>query len=152
MKILVPVDESDYARAVVEAAGELAKRYEAQVLLLHVFNERKYKMYEQMYEEMNEEVKGAIPLRTTEDFKQDATILAEGVGSALKGKGLRAKALGRVGDPAEEIVKVAEEEKVDMIVIGFKGATNVERFLIGPTAKFVAEHAHCTVMIVKGKR
>lgn len=152
MKILVPVDESDYAKAVVEAAGELAKKYGAQVLLLHVFGERKHKMYEEMYEEMNEQVKGAIPFRRVEDFEQDATILASGVGAVLKGKGLKAKALGRVGDPAEEIIKVAEDEKVDMIVLGSKGATNVERFLIGPTAKYVAEHAHCTVMIVKGKR
>jgi nucleotide-binding universal stress UspA family protein len=51
------------------------------------------------------------------------------------------------GHPAEEIIKEAKEN--DLIVIGSKGKTGLDRLLLGSVAENVARHASCPVMIVK---
>jgi nucleotide-binding universal stress UspA family protein len=51
------------------------------------------------------------------------------------------------GHPAEEIIKEAKEN--DLIVIGSKGKTGLDRLLLGSVAENVARHASCPVMIVQ---
>ena len=53
------------------------------------------------------------------------------------------------GDPAAEIVRVADERKVDLIVISSHGRTGLGRIIFGSTAEAVVRHAHCPVLVVK---
>ena len=53
------------------------------------------------------------------------------------------------GKPAAEIVRVATELGVDMIVMGTHGLTGVERVIIGSVAEQVVRKAPCTVVTVK---
>ncbi|MGY3750859.1 universal stress protein [Vagococcus acidifermentans] len=53
------------------------------------------------------------------------------------------------GNAKREIVKLAKEKDVDLIVIGATGRHNVEQFFVGSTASYVLTHAHCTVLVVK---
>jgi universal stress protein A len=53
------------------------------------------------------------------------------------------------GSPAEEIVRVAEAEQVDMVVIGTHGRTGLSRLLMGSVAENVVRHAACPVLTVK---
>ena len=55
----------------------------------------------------------------------------------------------RVGIPAEEILRVAEEEEIDLIVIGTHGWTGVRHFLLGSVAEKVVRTARCPVLIVR---
>jgi nucleotide-binding universal stress UspA family protein len=58
-----------------------------------------------------------------------------------------------IGDPKEEIVRVADEEKVNVIVIGYHGKGLLERILeMGSTAKAVIRNAKCPVLVVKRER
>ncbi|MCA1840352.1 MAG: universal stress protein [Actinomycetota bacterium] len=57
--------------------------------------------------------------------------------------------MARAGDPADVICTVAEEEKVDLIVVGNKGMNDAKRFLIGNVPNQVSHHAPCNVLIVK---
>jgi nucleotide-binding universal stress UspA family protein len=54
-----------------------------------------------------------------------------------------------VGDPAAEIVRVAKEENVDMIVMGTHGRTGLLRLLMGSVAELVVRRAHCNVLTVR---
>ena len=47
------------------------------------------------------------------------------------------------------IVKYAENEKVDLIVVGTRGKSGLKRMLIGSVASDILHYAHCPVMIVK---
>ena len=47
------------------------------------------------------------------------------------------------------IVKYAENEKVDLIVVGNRGRSSLKRMLIGSVASDILHYAHCPVMIVK---
>jgi len=73
-------------------------------------------------------------------------------------KGLKEKAKERnieikteviVGHPADQIVRYATEMKSDMIIVGQKGKSKVETWLLGSVSKRIATYAPCTVTIVK---
>jgi len=53
------------------------------------------------------------------------------------------------GDAASEIVRVAKERGVDLIVISSHGRTGLGRILFGSTAESVVRHAPCPVLVVK---
>jgi len=53
------------------------------------------------------------------------------------------------GDAAAEIVRLAEEREVDLIVISSHGRTGLGRILFGSTAEAVVRHASCPVLVVK---
>jgi nucleotide-binding universal stress UspA family protein len=57
--------------------------------------------------------------------------------------------VARVGDAADAIIDVAEEQRSDLIVIGNKGMTGATRFLLGSVPNKVSHHAPCSVMIVR---
>lgn len=54
----------------------------------------------------------------------------------------------REGEAADVICDVAEEEKVDAIVVGNKGMAGAKRFVLGSVPNRVAHHAPCSVLIV----
>lgn len=54
-----------------------------------------------------------------------------------------------VGDPASEIVRVANQENVDMIVMGTHGRTGLSRLLMGSVAELVVRRARCPVLTVR---
>jgi nucleotide-binding universal stress UspA family protein len=54
-----------------------------------------------------------------------------------------------VGHPAEQIVRFAEAHAIDHIVVGHRGHTLFERWLIGSVARQVIAYAHCAVTVVR---
>lgn len=54
-----------------------------------------------------------------------------------------------VGHPADQIVRYASELKSDMIVVGQRGKSKIESWLLGSVSKRIASYAPCTVTIVK---
>jgi nucleotide-binding universal stress UspA family protein len=54
-----------------------------------------------------------------------------------------------VGEPAAEILEVAKEAKVDLIVVGTHGRTGLEHALMGSIAERVVRRAHCPVLTVR---
>jgi universal stress protein A len=59
------------------------------------------------------------------------------------------KAFLRVGYPFEEIIQVANDPEIDLIIIGSHGRSGIKRLLLGSTAERVVEHAPCPVLVVK---
>lgn len=69
----------------------------------------------------------------------------------LRAAGWDASPLERPGDHAETILAAAEEVDADLIVIGSLGRRPRGRFLLGSTAARVAQHASCSVLVVRQK-
>jgi nucleotide-binding universal stress UspA family protein len=63
--------------------------------------------------------------------------------------GVEVETYSRELDPAEAIIEVATEQQADLIVVGNRGLTGVQRFLLGSVSAKVSEHAPCNVMIVR---
>jgi nucleotide-binding universal stress UspA family protein len=53
------------------------------------------------------------------------------------------------GQPAEEIVEAVNQRKVDLLVLGARGANPLTRLLLGSTSSIVVSHAACSVLIVR---
>lgn len=54
-----------------------------------------------------------------------------------------------VGNPAEEILDVAAAQHADLIVLGAKGLSGIDRFLLGSVSTRVVQHAKCAVLVVR---
>jgi nucleotide-binding universal stress UspA family protein len=64
-------------------------------------------------------------------------------------KGLEVEEVIVHGDAAAEIVRVAGEREVDLIVVSSHGRTGLGRIIFGSTAEAVVRHANCPVLVVK---
>jgi nucleotide-binding universal stress UspA family protein len=65
-------------------------------------------------------------------------------------RGIKAETYAHESDPAEAILEVAGAQNADLIVIGSRGLSGVQRFLLGSVSAKVSEHASCNVLIVRG--
>lgn len=131
-KILFPTDFSEASQAAFDHAVMLARDTGATLLIAHV--DEPTLPYTEAYvalpdttEETRQRLQAIVPL--------DATIHCEH-------RLLR-------GDAAQEIVRLANEEQVDLIVMGTHGRTGLRRLLMGSVAEAVVRHAACPVYTIK---
>jgi nucleotide-binding universal stress UspA family protein len=67
----------------------------------------------------------------------------------LEADGVKAETVLRTGNPAAEIITVAEERGVEVIIVGSHGVHGIERFLLGSIAERLVRHATCDVLVVR---
>ena len=75
--------------------------------------------------------------------------LFKGLRKKVRERNLEIKTEVVVGHPADQIVKYAKDKKCDMVIVGQKGKSKIESWLLGSVSKRVATYAPCTVTIVK---
>lgn len=78
-------------------------------------------------------------------YERDADAMASQLGEI----GLQATPHLRAGDPAHEIIAVAEDREADLIVTGTRGLGGIDRLLLGSVARNVLTHARCSVLVVR---
>ncbi|GAB4337069.1 MAG: universal stress protein [Desulfobulbaceae bacterium] len=137
-KVIVPVDFSSNTNKVVEYGVDIAGKLGARVLFLHVVDD--FKGYDMMlvhpsFVNMTRDLEKAAQERMA-NLVEDHSDLAQGV----EGKVV-------VGNAAEEILKHAESEQADMIIIGTRGTKGFERVLLGSTAERVVKRASRPVLV-----
>jgi nucleotide-binding universal stress UspA family protein len=59
------------------------------------------------------------------------------------------KMIVREGNPSDIIMNYAKEHDFNLIVIGYRGQSTIERLVVGSTASNVARYAHCSVLIYR---
>ncbi len=140
-KIMVPTDFSVHAKEAARMGIELAKRFEAQLYFLHVFQSVAYVLPEgyMLY--------SAPQLAEILD-DLDKMIAAE-KSDALRAGVRHAEAELVEGVPATEIVRFASDKGCDLIVMGTHGRTGVKHALLGSIAEKVVRGAYCPVLIVR---
>ena len=55
------------------------------------------------------------------------------------------------GNPSEELIRYAEEEKMDVVVMGTLGKTGLDRLLLGSVAGNLVRHSKVPVMVIRDK-
>jgi nucleotide-binding universal stress UspA family protein len=76
---------------------------------------------------------------------------AAAAAAELTSAGLIAEDVAPIGDPAEEIVRGADEFQADLIVMGTRGQKGFERLLLGSVARKVLGRAHCSVLVIRAR-
>jgi len=67
----------------------------------------------------------------------------------LSEKGLEARTVKGIGDPAKAIVEEAQECGAELIVVGSRGLSAAERLALGSVSTHVVHHSPCDVLVVK---
>jgi len=135
-KILVAIDGSVHALKAVEMAAELASEHRiTDVTLINIIPI--------IPTETGPFPTAALPedVEAWEIFKQPKEILRKvGVNPLL---------LLEEGDPASGIVEAARNGNFDLVVVGHRGLSPIEAFLLGSVSNRVVTHAPCSVLVVR---
>lgn len=140
-RILVPVDFSDPSRAALETAIEIAGKWPgSSITVLHVYGVPVYAYVEGtvLPPQILSEIAGAA---------QDAVAKLCG---EYADRGVTLRPVSELGTPMD-IVRRAEEDKIDLIVIGTHGRTGLPHVLLGSVAERVVRHAPCPVLTVRSR-
>jgi nucleotide-binding universal stress UspA family protein len=138
--IAVGTDGSDTAAKAVDFAMDIAKKYEARLLVISSYQPVSESRLKSEKRDAPEDVQWAI--NPTEDVDQ---ILSDTEEKAQE-QGLQTTTVAAEGDPADVLVKFAEEYDADLLVIGNKG---MQRRVLGSVPNSVSHKAPCSVAIVK---
>ncbi|MFN3739947.1 MAG: universal stress protein [Thermodesulfovibrionales bacterium] len=139
-KILLPTDFSEGSKNALPYAVELTKQYNASLYMIHVIYDINqasglhvpHVNLDQLYSEIE-----SVAKKELERFGLEE----------LRGMNVQREVLR--GVPYEEIVKYAEKNQIDLIVIGTHGRKGLEKIFFGSTAEQVVRKAPCAVLTVR---
>lgn len=135
-RILIGYDASPQAEKAYAFGLDLAAKYGAQLLVVSVASPP----------EPPEMVETQAVLENAREYYEGH--FAKLRDDAAKA-GVVAECLVLVGHPADQIVRLAVERKADLIVMGHRGRSAIEQWLLGSVARRVLNHAPCTITIVR---
>lgn len=138
--ILLAADFSDHGNQVAKTAKQMAETYQAQLSVIHVVDNLP----------ITDAAYGPIPFDVdfTQELLDNAKTRLTEFSAELQIPEDRQWL--EMGSPKQEIVRVAEENQVDLIVVGSHGRHGLA-LLLGSTANGVLHHAKCDVLAVRLK-
>lgn len=142
-KILVPTDFSENARQALDVAVKIAKKIDAEIVLLHV----------------NEQIGAALPVseyyytydRTIEErylnmVHENLERMLGEVANSLGFEDIRTSVIG--GSFTTIVNEVVQTEGIDLIVMGTKGASGLKEFFVGSNTEKIVRSAKCPVLTI----
>lgn len=144
-KILVPVDGSKYADVAIDTAVNLAQRYRADIVLLHVI--RNLSLPQEILDMI---AAGEITASRMELLQDSAEIILSTAAERLKAAGFtRVQRETVVGGPATQILKYAQHHHIDLIVIGYRGLGPHADALLGSVARKLVNTSTISCLIAQ---
>ena len=134
--ILVPVENRGSDRTILAHIRELARLAKSQLLLVHVADGWVARNYEQ------------FKLQESDEMKQDRAYLEELEGE-LRAEGFETNSILAMGDPAAEIIKIAQSSAIDLIAMTTHGHGVIADVLYGSTADKVRHKVEVPVLLLK---
>ncbi len=141
--ILVATDFSECSAAAFQMARDLARRFKAKIIMLHVINQR---VVERLADHLRVEADSLVP-----EFRERAQLQLGEFLQRVKPGNLEVESMVAFGLPFQEIAVVARDLAVDMVVMGGygRGARGpIEKLFFGSTAEKVVRLLPCPVLCV----
>lgn len=143
-KILVPVDFSGPSELALDEAATLAKPFQAQIDLLHVWELPALVGPQDVY------IGAALPPTVVEAVKSNAEQTIAEFASRARARGIPIRAAQAMpGKAYELIVEEAERGAYDLIIVGTHGRKSWSRLLLGSVAERVVRRAPCPVLVAR---
>lgn len=141
-RILVPVDFSEHTSDVLAWAGDVARRYDASITIVHV------------YQTLELVIPDGVILQSASSLVDLMRHLGAALDDArqrleVSAPGIPVKTELRHGVPFVEIVQCAREGDFDLVVIGTHGRTGIQHALVGSVAEKVVRKAPCPVLVAR---
>ena len=140
-KILYPTDFSDVSKKALNYLVQLKDAGTKEIVVLHVIDEKGIDAISRYAAGSAEPMIREITKEAREEGKKIEKKLMQG--------GLNVKIRIETGVPLKEILKVEEEERVSVIVIGSHGKTNLEEMFLGSVSEKVIRQSKTPVLIIK---
>lgn len=139
--ILIAVDFSSHTSEVCNKARAIAQRNQAKLSICHVVED--FPLTDFAYEPM---ISVDIDMREAmlDAGRKQLARLAEDLSIPA------AQQWVECGSPGHDLVRIADENQVDLIVVGSHGRHGI-KMLLGSTANAVLHHAHCDVLAIRLK-
>jgi nucleotide-binding universal stress UspA family protein len=144
-RIILATDFSDISKDAGNQALFLADAYKAELIVLHVLDTNGWEFPSYYFFS----TKGFD--RLVESQAQVRQQRKDALNKLAGSFDLKVETIFKEGDPGHEIIRVAEEEDADLIVLGTHGYRGWKRFTLGSVAELVGRHTPCTVLTVRPK-
>ena len=138
--IAVGTDGSETAGKAVDFALDMAKRYDAKVVVASSYRPVSEGRVRKEQEEAPQDIQWSI------NPMEDVNAALRAVEEKAKERGLKSTSEAREGDPADVLCDIAEQHNADLLVVGNKG---MQRRVLGSVPNSVSHKAPCSVVIVK---
>ena len=135
-RIVVGTDGSETAGEAVRQAAELARALGSELVIVH--GVKVHAALAGMHSGVPPDIEGA---------REEGEEILRGAAGAV-GSDVRVRTVVREGDPGDAIIKQAEEDGADLIVVGNRGMRGAKRFVLGSVPNHISHHAPCNVLIV----
>ena len=143
-RICVPTDFSERGDAAVQYGATLARKFGAALHIIHVIHDVSEKLRHPDFTSQDTSVHqflGALEKGATEYL---ARLTAQ-----KEWADLTVERVHLYGDPVTEICRYAEQNKIDMLIVGTHGRTGLTHLLMGSVAERVVRGAKCPVLVVR---
>ena len=137
-RILVALEHSTADATILAHAQALARLTGAELLLVHVADGWAARNFDQ------------LNLRESEEMKEDRSYL-EQIQAELTAAGFTVQVQLAMGDPADELIRVAEEGKVDLIAMSTHGHRFIADLLFGTTVNKVRHLVKIPVLLLRAQ-
>lgn len=140
-RILYPTDFSDPSACALHYAAEMAKKFDAELVMLHVLLDESqmvsFYLPQLTVKNLSKDMEDGARAKMDEFIKET---------TALDGIEYTCEMVKGIAD--DEIIKYANANAIDLIVIGTHGRTGLEHVIFGSTAEKVVRTAKCPVLTV----
>ena len=140
-RILVPIDFSEPSKKALRYAISFAKHFGAELVVEYVVEPAVYPADFSFGQMGIPNIEKELRERGKQELRR---LLEEDIAGQVS-----AKAVIRTGKPFLEIIDVARDQDVDLIIIATHGHTGVEHIIFGSTAEKVVRKAPCPVLVVR---
>lgn len=144
-RVLVALDGSAHSRQALELAARFPLPVEAGCVAVHVV--RPYAPFPGLLPTDRPEFDAAVRA-VNEQRHQEAEALTGEAVSLLTAQGKHARAEVREGDPAEQLLELAEADGIDLIIAGARGVSLIQGLLVGSVADRLLKSAPCSLLLV----
>jgi nucleotide-binding universal stress UspA family protein len=145
-KIIAATDFSEDSSFALGYAQELALKFSAEIVLMHVDQPLAPVM---MTPELGPAMDVGAMGRIAEEQRMLAQKELDKIAGKLREGGLKVKVQLKVGSPFLEILRTAQSENADLIVLGTHGRTGLAHVLMGSVAERVVQKSSCPVLTVR---
>ena len=149
MKILACTDGSEYSQKALEQASIIAGGCNVdEVEIIHVHDpglDTTFPYHESITAEQMQNFR-----KMMEGQKEQGKKILSEAEKLFKEKNIKTRTMLKEGNPSSTIVKVAQEEGFDMIVVGSRGLGGLKKFLLGSVSNaIIQEVQNCSVLVLK---
>ena len=141
-RILLATDFSEASLHALAYAISLARSMKSKLILMYVVNQK-------MFSEGLSFARVSSPEALGKEMADEARRRLKALVPEKERNGLDWETNVRSGNPAQQVIRYAKENGVDLIVIGTTGHSGVDRMVFGSTAEKVVRGAHCSVLTVR---